>query len=67
MKTTFWTDIQDQVVQAEVDLRVDGTSVTLSRADAKRLLNCIRWRLQPPVNGKVSLIVEAETIPFSDV
>jgi hypothetical protein len=60
-------DVAYHNVLVEVDLRVDGDSVILSRADARRLLNCIRWRLPRPVNGKVLLTVEAETILYSDV
>jgi hypothetical protein len=66
MKTVM-TQIHGKLVPVDVELRLDGASVTLKAQDARRLADCIHWSLRPPVNGKVSLIVEAETIQSSVV
>ena len=49
------------LVEAEVELVVDGTLQTLSPLDANRLLSSIRLTQKPHVNGKVKLTVVAET------
>lgn len=54
-------------VLVDVSLDVDGTSVTLNPQDVRRLLNSIHWTNQPPVNGRVSVTVVAETIPYLGV
>lgn len=64
MMTTTGQTILGVPVTVDASLVVDGTLQTLNQADVKRLLDCIRWTQPPPVNGKVSLIVEAETIPY---
>lgn len=66
MKTVM-TQIHGKLVPVDVELRLDGASVTLKAQDARRLADCIHWSLRPPVSGKVSLTVVAETIQSSVV
>ena len=66
-KVTLTKNIHGRLVEVDVGLKLDGDWVTLNQQDAKKLLNCIHWSQRPPVSGRISLIVEAETIQSSVV